>query len=297
MVHTKSIPEEKMEPASNQYQRLNQDRKASSDVRNHANKDYETSLEDRSSTEGVVRFRLSQQAPGIQDVVLSNGQSPGNNFPETSDSQISEKAKTSVLNYKSRINVPVSFQDKPNSKKCLGPGNFENSENTGDAFSVENTDFQELDSKNKAMSAMSPPRKVWDTETASNNEPCIAVSESNYHIFGQNNGGAVEKSQIQEKTVGVDDEMNKNEQFMEVESTNYRPSDFNSPGQGEGGGYLEMKESPNEVNEDVNLLPVDEDPDTPKKGLALFIGEENTAANSDVSMYCWRRLLSPFYVN
>ena len=283
LVHTTSIPEEKKEPASNQHQRLNQERKESPQVWNPPHKGCETSLEDRSSTGGVVRFRLSQQAPGIPEASGS-----GNNFPEISET--SEKAKTPVLNYKSRINVPVTFQNKPDSEKCLGPGNFQNSENT---TGVENRDFQELDlnSKNDSMPAMSPRRKVWDTETASNNELCIAVSESNYHIFDQNNGRAVEKSQIQGKTVGVNDEMNKNEQFVEIGSTNYRPSDSDSPSQGEDLETRGDKKSPNERGDDVNLLPVEEDPDTPKKGLALFIGEENTATNSDVSMCCWGRVL------
>ena len=284
LVHTKSISEEKMGPSSSLYQRLDQDRTASSDVRNPTQIDHKTLLEDRSSTEGVVRFRLSQQAPRFQDAALNNEQSPGNNFSETSESQTSEKSKTPVMNYKSRINVPVSFQNKPNSEKCLGSGNFQNSENAEDGSSGENRDFQELNSKGKVMPAMSPQRKVWDTETAINHEPCIAVSASNYHIFDQNNSGEAEESQVQETSVILNDEMNKNDQIVEIGATNYNPSDSDSPGHSEGERYSEIVGEKGSPNEEGGGVSVQEDPDTPKKGLALFIGQENTATNSDVSM-------------
>jgi hypothetical protein len=259
--YNKLIPEEK-EPSPNQYQTCSvEDRKLSAD--------------DRNPSEDTVQFRLSRQAPGAQDVLLNNEKS------QNSEIQTSEKAKTPVLNYKSRINVPVSFQTKPISENCLDAVNFQNSENIVDGHKLGN--FHEFDpnSKNEAKPPTSPQRKCWDTETVIDSEPSIAVSESNYHIFDENNGRMARNS---ETTGTLDIEMNKDGRVMEA--MNYMQGGSDSPGQ--AGVYLEMegvKKSPDEAEANLNSSPVEEDCDTPKKGLALFIGQENTVSNNDVSMY------------
>jgi hypothetical protein len=260
--YNKLIPEEK-EPSPNQYQTCSvEDRKLSAD--------------DRNPSEDTVQFRLSRQAPGAQDVLLNNEKS------QNSEIQTSEKAKTPVLNYKSRINVPVSFQTKPISENCLDAVNFQNSENIVDGYKLGN--FHEFDpnSKNETKPPTSPQRKCWVTETVIDSEPSIAVSESNYHIFDENNGRMARNS---ETTGTLDIEMNKDGRVMEARNCMQDGSD--SPGQ--AGVYLEMedvKKSPDEGEANLNSSPVEEDCDTPKKGLALFIGQENTvSSNNDVSMY------------
>ena len=257
--YNKLIPEEK-ETYPNQYQTCSAD-------------DRNPSADDRNPSEDTVQFRLSRQAPGAQDVLLNNEKSLN------SEIQTSEKAKTPVLNYKSRVNVPVSFQTKPISENCLDAVNFQNSENIVDGCKLGN--FHEFDpnSKNEAKPPTSPQRKCWDTEMVIDSEPSIAVSESNYHIFDENNGRMARNS---ETTATLDIEMNKDGRVMKA--MNYMQSGSDSPGQ--AGVYLEMegvKKSPDEGN--INSSPVEEDCDTPKKGLALFIGQENTVSNNDVSMY------------
>ncbi len=265
----KSIPEEK---GSNQYntwsvedrkdtvhdqKRPDEDRNPSLEDQNPSLEDQKASLEDRNSSEDVVQFRLSRQAPSTQQ------QSPGKSFHENSEFQNSEKEKMPVLNYKSRINVPVSFQTKPISEKNLDTVNVQNSKTIADG----KFDEFDLNSKNEAEPPTSPQRKCWDTEIAINSEPCIAVSESNYHILDQNDDRLAGNLETEEKPEGI-----------------RNPGCDSSAGQSEGDAYLVMGGVNKSPDEWSGLLPVEEDNDTPKKGLALFIGDENTISDNDVSI-------------
>ncbi|XP_028405927.1 calmodulin-regulated spectrin-associated protein 1-B-like isoform X2 [Dendronephthya gigantea] len=180
-----------------------------------------TSVEDQNTSEDVVQFRLSRQAPT-------------KTLTDNSDLQNSEKPKTPVLNYKSRMNVPVSIQAKPVSE------NFADSQNSQD-LAVDGLGPDEGE-----CSEVQSQRKCWDTGTANNNE-------SNARLFGKSSNSNVEAPQslVMSGSPGVSDSSAQDEQ---------------SP---EGGS-----ESP-------HSSPVEDDRETPKKGLALFIGEENAARNND----------------
>ena len=198
------------------------------------------SVEDQNTSEDVVQFRLSRQAPT-------------KTFPDNSNLQNSDKPKTSVLNYKSRMNVPVSVQAKTVSE------NFVDSQNSRDlhvdGFGPNEGESSEFD-MNSNNSEVQSQRKCWDTGTANNSEPCIAVSESTARLFGKSANVETPRSLVMSASPGASD---------------------SSPGQGE--------QSPEGGNESPHSSPVEDDRETPKKGLALFIGEENTARNNDVSMY------------
>jgi hypothetical protein len=264
---SKSIPEE-TGPLPNQYNTWSvedrketaRDQKRPDEDRSPSLEDQKASLEDRNSSEDVVHFRLSRQAPSTQQ------QSTGKSFHENSEFQNSEKEKMPVLNYKSRINVPVSFQTKPISEKNLDTVNVQNSKTIADG----KFDEFDLNSKNEAEPPTSPQRKCWDTEIAINSEPCIAVSESNYHILDQNDDRLAGNLETEEKPEGI-------------RNPNPTGSD-SSAGQSEGDAYLVMGDVNKSPDEGSGLLPVEEDNDTPKKGLALFIGDENTISDNDVSI-------------
>ena len=250
---SKSIPEEKR-PVSNKYR---EDGNPSPEGR-------KASLEDRSSSEDVVQFRLSRQPPGNQ------GQSLGQISPENLESQNSEKARTPVLNYKSRINVPVSFPNKLISENHQDTVQAKNSEIITVGYKQEH-----LDSKNEARLPTSPQRKCWNTEEAINSEPCIAVSESNYHIFDQKYEQMARSVETPERTGVTNGEI---KEGLLVETGNHIRVGSDSSGHGDDGGMDDLKKSPDESSGSL----ADED-ETPKKGLALFIGEENTISNDDVS--------------
>ena len=248
---SKSIPEEKR-PVSNKYH----------EDGNPSPEDQKASLEDRSSSEDVVQFRLSRQPPGNQ------GQSLGQISADNSES---EKAKTPVLNYKSRMNVPVSFQNKLIADSNQDTVNAKNSEIIADGYKQEH-----LDSKNEARLPTSPQRKCWNTEEAINSEPCIAVSESNYHIFDQKYEQMVTSVETPQRTGVTNSEI---KDGLLVETGNHNRVGSDSSGHGDDGDMDDLKKSPDETS--GSFAGEDE---TPKKGLALFIGEENTISNDDVSI-------------
>jgi hypothetical protein len=229
------------------------------------------SFEDRNSSEDVVQFRLSRQQPSTQ------GQSPGEISSENSQSQNSEKAKTPVLNYKSRMNVPVSFQNKQISEN--NEDTSQNSENFSDGYRQENQN-----SENETKPPTSPQRKCWNTEAAVNSEPCIAVSESNNYILDQKDDKMAAKAETPEGAVVVDTQINHGQV---VETRNHYRVGSTSPGEDVEADMSDATRSPEE-----GVLP-DEEDDTPKKGLALFIGEENTISNSDVSKHRKKRKSPP----
>ena len=195
-----------------------------------------------------------------------------------------EKPKP-VLNYKSRMNVPVSFQNKPSPENYEDGDKPENSEkDSGDSekYNLGNGNFQHSENQ----SSTSPQRKCWDTEAINHSEPCVAVSESNYHIFDKNDEKVVENSETQMNT--SENSRKLEDEIAKGESTTYNQNSFGSPDHAHDAVYFEsqaVKQSPRESDDaNLNSSPDEIACGTPKKGLALFIGQENTISNNDVSV-------------
>lgn len=277
-----SIPEEKT-TLPNEYfaSKRETNVKHSDDDRNTLVKYGNPSVEDRDMPEDVVQFRLSRQAPVNQDILRNKEQSPAISFPGNSDNESTkaEKPKTPVLNYNSRINVPVSFQAKPNSENIIAQNSqIQISENFIDRQKQGNRNLYDLDTKNTGEPPNSPQRKCWDIDKTVSNEPFIAVSESNHHLLDQNDGSVSRDSERLE--MRSDD--------GGLGSMDCIRSVSERLGQSDDDVYMEtegVKQGPDEGEFDsgnLNSSPDDEEHNTPKKGLALFIGEENTVSN-DVS--------------
>lgn len=220
-----------------------------------------TATDNRNMSEDVLQFRLSRQAANTENAVL-------NNSSENSKSQTYEKPRTPVLNYKSRINVPLPVQSKRVAGNLLNDLNSSTGQHEQADAMAQGMCYEHIDEP-----PTSPQRKRWQTDVS---DPCIAVSESNHHVFKRNEGVMGLDLQTQETPTVLNNEL---DGAMDKCSKNAFMSSggSDSSGHSEGDVYLQadvVKNGSDKV----------EECDTPKKGLALFIGEQSTASNSDVSL-------------
>ena len=146
------------------------------------------SLSNRNQSEEVVHeFRLSRQTSGSQDPSLNKVQTTpksevlinSGDLPTYSGDVPTHSGRVPVMNYKSRISVPLTYTAKPVSQDVSEVDGSGNSANLAHAPAGVTDGFSDQ--------ASSPTRKCWDVESASNDEPQMAVSKSNFYMFQNGN--------------------------------------------------------------------------------------------------------------
>lgn len=196
--------------------------------------------------EDIVQFRLSRQQPDLKE------SSPHSNA--TGDVKCERKTINSpVLNYRSRISMPIASKKKQISEK------EEKLQCTFDSSS----DKQ----------AISPPRKCWHAKTAGIDEPYLTIVQPDFHVEKENtsnfNLADSQNSDVLREIESINDSDDKAKASQEI---------IPSP----QSDTKDLASSPDLENENVLLSSGECDSDQLKKGMTLFIGEENTISNSNV---------------
>ena len=222
-----------------------------------------------SSEDVEQEFRLSRRPMhGSHDSSLNKAQMSSSRENGSSSSEV-DKPRAPVMNYKSRISVPLTYTSKQSSDdnltsirggngiRNLGSGEkvcYNNNEQDNSESSLtkpSSLDFSDMDIPGDIISPdephhtpanvnqpSSPIRKRWETDPSSIGEPQLAVSKSNHNILDANNMNTSDEMQL-------------------------------SPGNSEK--QVDADRLDNSIAKD--------DEELHKKGLSLFIGD-NTAGES-----------------
>lgn len=272
-------------------------------------KNIESQVDDLNSNrnttgEVIHEFRLSRQASKSQDPLPSKAQMTSRPDVRGNSGDFAtqpEKRRAPVVNYKSRISVPLTYSTKPvfeSSSNENGSGNDMNPVDVTAA--VENEDPNQ---------ASSPTRKRWDIDSACQAGPQLAVSKSNYGIFGKDSCSGMantddnrqamsenvqESRRINQQAFGDLGIPGKTDNALEKDI----PGDTRSPASSDEQTDLNKKMNSEKVYyaqtgngsdgrpESASLEANGNSPDsedgseTPKKGLALFIGDQNAVGEN-----------------
>ncbi|XP_046864969.1 uncharacterized protein LOC124459555 isoform X3 [Xenia sp. Carnegie-2017] len=173
--------------------------------------------------------------------------------------------------YEFKIESSKQMKSQTDERKALSNTYNNNLLNDGETLWNQQKLHGTFDSSSDKQ-AISPPRKCWHAKTAGIDEPYLTIVQPDFHVEKENtsnfNLADPQNSDVLREIESINDSNDKAKASQEI-----IPSPQSDTG--------DLASSPDLENENVLLSSGECDSDQLKKGMTLFIGEENTISSSN----------------